>query len=191
MTHALAKHYGRWIAGWRWAHDEGDFDGGPVGNWCRPQNSVTTPDEIHDRVTAALREWREWLEELAARFEAYPLDLAGIDDQRILWDRTARNLILHVTDRTGCGSGWYSHCHQVLSWFLSRWGVPADAAEHLVEQAIGGRFKLDRPRPGAGRGHRRTHRGRRTARRGRPGRPVAAARPPEALARRAGHCAVA
>lgn len=141
MTHALAEHYGRWAAGWRWAHDEGDFDGGPVGNWCRPRYSVTTPDETLDRVTAALCEWREWLESLAARFEAYPLDLAGIDDQRILWDRTARNLILHVTDRTGCGSGWYAHCHQVLGWFLSRWGVPADEAERLVERAIGGRFE--------------------------------------------------
>ncbi|MFE9499369.1 Fic family protein [Streptomyces collinus] len=141
MTHALAEHYGRWVAGWRWAHDEGDFDAGPVGNWCRAQDSVTTTDETLDRVTAALCEWREWLESLAARFEAYPLDLAGIDDQRILWDRTARNLILHVTDRTGCGSGWYAHCHQVLSWFLSRWGVPADDAERLVEQAIGGRFE--------------------------------------------------
>ncbi|WP_234350754.1 hypothetical protein [Streptomyces sp. JHA19] len=55
---------------------------------------------------AALREWREWLEWLAAWFEEYPLDLAATDDQRILWDRTARTLILHVTDRTGCGSGW-------------------------------------------------------------------------------------
>ncbi|MER5296871.1 Fic family protein [Streptomyces pharetrae] len=141
MTHALAEHYGRWAAGWRWAHDEGDFDGGPVGSWLCPQASVTTPDETLDRVTAALREWREWLESLADRFEAYPLDLAGIDDQRILWDRTARHLILHVTDRTGCGSGWYGHCHQVLSWFLNRWDVPAHDAEHLVEQAIGGRFE--------------------------------------------------
>ncbi|MEU6533358.1 Fic family protein [Streptomyces sp. NPDC046928] len=141
MTQALAEYYGRWVVGWRWAHGEGDFDGGPVGSWCSPLHSVTTPDETLDRVTAALREWREWLERLAAWFEAYPLDLAGIDDHRILWDRTARTLILHVTDRTGCGSGWYGHCHQVLSWFLSRWGVPADDAAHLVEQAIGGRFK--------------------------------------------------
>ncbi|MGW7660773.1 Fic family protein [Streptomyces sp. NPDC054756] len=141
MTWALAEHYGRWVVGWRWAHDEGDFGGGPVGSWFSPLHSVTTPDETLDRVTAALREWREWLERLAAWFEAYPLDLAGIDDQRILWDRTARTLILHVTDRTGCGSGWYGHCHQVLSWFLSRWGVPPDGAAHLVEQAIGGRFK--------------------------------------------------
>ncbi|WP_316755949.1 hypothetical protein [Streptomyces herbicida] len=141
MTYALTEHYGRWVTGWRWAHDEGDFDGGPVGSWCCAQHSVTTVDETLDRVTAGLREWREWLESLAARFEAYPLDLAGIDDQRILWDRTARHLILHVTDRTGCGSGWYGHCHQVLEWFLSRWGVGADDAEHLVARAIGGRFE--------------------------------------------------
>jgi hypothetical protein len=88
------------------AHDEGDFDGGPVGSWCCPEDSVTTPDETLDRVIAALREWREWLESLTAWFEEYPLDLAATDDQRILWDRTARTLILHVTDRTGCGSGW-------------------------------------------------------------------------------------
>ncbi|MGW3150450.1 Fic family protein [Streptomyces sp. NPDC001177] len=141
MTYALTEHYGRWVTGWRWAHDEGDFDGGPVGSWCCAQPSVTTVDETLDRVTAGLREWREWLESLAARFEAYPLDLAGIDDQRILWDRTAHHLILHVTDRTGCGSGWYGHCHQVLEWFLSRWGVGADDAEHLVARAIGGRFE--------------------------------------------------
>ncbi|MFF8596977.1 cell filamentation protein Fic [Streptomyces sp. NPDC015220] len=141
MTCALAEHYGRWVIGWRWAHDEGDFDGGPVGSWSRARYSVTTADETLDRVTAALCEWREWLESLAAWFDAYPLDVAGIDDQRILWDRTARNLILHVTDRTGCGSAWYGHCHQVLAWFLNSRGVADDEAWHLVEHAVGGRFK--------------------------------------------------
>ncbi|MFE1383539.1 cell filamentation protein Fic [Streptomyces sp. NPDC058740] len=140
MSHVLAEHYGRWTVGWRWAHDEGDFDGGPVGNWCCPRDSITTPQETLARVVAALCEWREWLESLARWFDAYPLDLAGIDDQRILWERAARNLILQVTDRTGCGSGWHGHCHQVLTWFLSRWGVAPDLAQELVEQAIGGRF---------------------------------------------------
>ncbi|MER7224073.1 hypothetical protein [Streptomyces rubradiris] len=32
MSHALADHYGRWTVGWRWTHDEGDFDGGPEPN---------------------------------------------------------------------------------------------------------------------------------------------------------------
>ncbi|MEV5378932.1 hypothetical protein AB0L26_23595 [Streptomyces nondiastaticus] len=78
---------------------------------------------------------------LAGWFEAYPLELAAVEDQQILWERAARNLILQVIDRTGCGSGWYGHCRQVLTWFLSRWGVAPDVAEELVEQAIGGRFR--------------------------------------------------
>ncbi|MDT0469643.1 Fic family protein [Streptomyces gibsoniae] len=141
MSHALAEHYGRWTVGWRWAHDEGDFDGGPVGNWCCPRDSITTPEETLARVIAALCEWREWLESLARWFEAYPIDLADVDDQRILWERAARNLILQVTDRTGCGSGWHGHCRQVLTWFLSRWGVAPDLAQQWVDQAIGGRFE--------------------------------------------------
>ncbi|MEU6773672.1 Fic family protein [Streptomyces sp. NPDC046759] len=141
MSHALVEHYGRWTVGWRWAHDEGDFDGGPVGNWCCPRDSITTPAETLARVVAALCEWREWLESLARWFEAYPLDLTDVEDQRILWDRAARNLILQVTDRTGCGSGWHGHCRQVLSWFLSHWGVAPDLARELVDEAIGGRFE--------------------------------------------------
>ncbi|MFI0813844.1 Fic family protein [Streptomyces echinatus] len=141
MSHALAEHYGRWTVGWRWAHDEGDFDGGPVGNWCCPRDSITAPEETLARVVAALCEWREWLESLAGWFDAYPLDLTEVEDQRILWERAARNLILQVTDRTGCGSGWYGHCHQVLTWFLSHWGVASEVAEELVDEAIGGRFE--------------------------------------------------
>ncbi|MFD8388568.1 Fic family protein [Streptomyces sp. NPDC059680] len=140
MSHALAEHYGRWTVGWRWSHDEGDFDGGPVGNWCCPRDSITIPEETLDRVVAALCEWRGWLESLARWFEAYPLDLTDVEEQRILWERAARNLILQVTDRTGCGSGWYGHCHQVLSWFLSHWGVAPGLAGELVDEAIGGRF---------------------------------------------------
>ncbi|MFF4104736.1 Fic family protein [Streptomyces sp. NPDC001903] len=141
MSHALVERYGRWAVGWRWAHDEGDFDGGPVGNWCCPRDSITTPEETLDRVVAALCEWREWLESLAGWFEAYPLEVAEVEEQRILWDRSARSIILQVTDRTGCGSGWYGHCRQVLTWFLSRTGVDPDAARDLVDAAIGGRFR--------------------------------------------------
>ncbi|MEU8943404.1 Fic family protein [Streptomyces goshikiensis] len=140
MSYALVQQYGRWTIGWRWSHDEGDFDGGPVGNWCCPRDSITTPEETLARVEAALCEWRAWLECLAGWFEAYPLDLTDIEDQRILWERAARNLILQVVDRTGCGSGWHGHCHQVLTWFLDRWGVAPDAARGLIDEAIGGRF---------------------------------------------------
>ncbi|MFD1832497.1 Fic family protein [Streptomyces desertarenae] len=141
MSHALLQRYGRWAVGWRWAHDEGDFDGGPVGSWCCPRDSITTPTETLARVVAALCEWRGWLESLARWFEAYPLELAGVEDQRILWERAARNLILQVVDRTGCGSGWYGHCRQVLTWFLGRWGAAPGVAQGLVDEAIGGRFR--------------------------------------------------
>lgn len=141
MSHALVEHYGRWAVGWRWSRGEGDFDGGPVGHWCCMRDSITTPQETLTRVATALCEWREWLESLAGWFEAYPLELDAVDDQRILWERAARNLVLHVVDRTGCDSGWYGHCEQVLTWFLSRWGVAPDTADELVKQAIGGRFE--------------------------------------------------
>jgi len=140
MSYALVERYGRWAVGWRWARDEGDFDGGPVASWCCPRHSITTAEETLARVVAALCEWRGWLESLAGWFEAYPLELAAVEDQRILWERAARNLILRVVDRTGCGSAWYGHASQVLTWFLDRWHVAPDVAQDLVAQAIGGRF---------------------------------------------------
>ncbi|MGW2082551.1 Fic family protein [Streptomyces sp. NPDC001939] len=141
MSHALVERFGRWAVGWRWAHGEGDFDGGPIGSWCCPRDSMTTPEETLARVVAALCEWRGWLESLAEWFEAYPLDLTTASDQQILWERAARNLIRQVVDRTGCDSGWHGHCDQVLTWFLSRWGVAPDIAQGLVDRAIGGRFE--------------------------------------------------
>ncbi|GAA2254001.1 Fic family protein [Streptomyces indiaensis] len=92
-------------------------------------------------MVAALCEWRAWLESLAGWIEAYPLNLGTVEDDRLLWERAARNLILQVTDRTGCGSGWHGHCGQVLTWFLDRWDVAPDVAQELVGHAIGGRFE--------------------------------------------------
>ncbi|WMD06178.1 hypothetical protein [Streptomyces sp. FXY-T5] len=91
-------------------------------------------------MVASPRERRAWLESLAGWIDAYPLDLETVEDDRLLRDRAARNLILQVTDRTGCGSGWHGHSHQVLTRFLDHWAVAPDVAEELVEQAIGGRF---------------------------------------------------
>ncbi|QNP68720.1 Fic family protein [Streptomyces roseirectus] len=140
MTWALREEYGRWVAGWRWALDEGDFDGGPVGSWCCAAHSMTSPDETLQRVVAGVVEWREWLESLAGWFEAYPLDPGDVEEQRVLWECAVRKLILHVVDRTGAGSGWHGHCRQVLRWFLGRWGVPPALARELVDDAVGGRF---------------------------------------------------
>ncbi|MFG1694539.1 hypothetical protein [Nonomuraea sp. NPDC049309] len=56
MSYALVARYGRWVLGRRWSHDEGDFDGGPVGAWCCPGHSIGTPEETIARVAEALCE---------------------------------------------------------------------------------------------------------------------------------------
>jgi hypothetical protein len=141
VTYALVQHYGRWVIGWQWGIGESEFDGGPVAGWCHASHSIRDdPDETLAAVAEAVREWRDWLENLAWRFEAYPLRLDDIDDQRILWERTASALILQVGDRTEGASGWYGHCRQVLTWYLTRWGIPQPRAAHLVQEAVGGRF---------------------------------------------------
>ncbi|MFF7444720.1 MULTISPECIES: hypothetical protein [unclassified Streptomyces] len=141
MTEELVARYGRWSTGWRWAHDEGDLGGGPVGGWCCTLHSITTPGETLARVAASLCEWRDWLEYLSRRFDAYPLTASDPESRRDAWERATQHLILQVLDRTGSGDAWYSHCRQVLTWFLTRWEVHPQTAETLVEEAIGGRFE--------------------------------------------------
>ncbi|MGI5241710.1 hypothetical protein [Dactylosporangium sp. CA-139066] len=46
-----------------------------------------------------------------------------------------------VVERTGAESGWYTHCEQVLGWFLSAAAIPADRHATLIDAAIGGRFE--------------------------------------------------
>jgi hypothetical protein len=140
MTRALVDRYGRWVLGWRWVLDEGDIGGGPVGSWCCPNHSITTPEESLGRVTAALIEWREWLEDLAKRFDRFPLDALPAEDRHLAWQRATVHLVTHVVDRTAAGDAWYGHCELILTWFLTRWGVPPESARELVKEAVGGQF---------------------------------------------------
>lgn len=141
LTQALIEHYGPWVAGWRWAHDEGDIGGGPITAWCCPRDSMTTLDGTLAKVAAALTEWRGWIEELAGQFERFSLAELPAQDRSSAWERGASHLVTAVVERTGAGDAWYMHCEQVLSWFLERWRIPAGRAESLVSKAIGGRFE--------------------------------------------------
>ena len=116
LTERLAGRYGQWALGWRWAHDEGEIGGGPVWAWCCATHSVTTPEQTLARVTAALLEWRRWLEELAGAFDRHTLD-----GDRLAWEQGVARLVTMVVDRTRAGDAWYEHCLQVLQWFLARW----------------------------------------------------------------------
>jgi hypothetical protein len=139
MDAAMVERFGLWASGWRWAMESGDVGGGPVRPWCCPLHSVTTPAETLARVAAALVDWREWLEELAARFDRFlplPPD-APLD----VWERAVAHLVTVVVERTDADDAWYEHCAQVLEWFLTAAGVPGDNHRALVEAAIGGQFE--------------------------------------------------
>jgi hypothetical protein len=140
MTLAMVERWGQWVTGWRWARDEGDFGGGPIHSWCCSRDSITSAEESLTCVGDALVEWRLWIEELAECFEQYPLTRLADPGDRVLWERGAVHLVHAVVERTGAGDAWYRHCAQVLTWFLARWGVGAEQAQHLVGEAIGGRF---------------------------------------------------
>jgi hypothetical protein len=140
MAKAVVERFGYWACGWRWAMDEGDFGGGPVSSWCCAMHSIAEPELTLERVVDALVEWRHWLEELAEQFDRYPLAGSPDPDAVAFWERGAVHLVHRVVDRTGAGDAWYRHCGQVLTWFLSRWGVAEERAGRLVAEAIGGRF---------------------------------------------------
>jgi len=142
MSAALVERYGRWACGWRWAMAEGDIGGGPIGAWCCPRDSMSTPDATLGVVAASLVEWRSWLEDLNERFARFlPLPPGAGDDAVLdIWERAVAQLVTVVVDRTGAESGWHGHCGQVLGWFLTAAGVPAEQHKALIGDAIGGRF---------------------------------------------------
>ncbi|MGW2375399.1 hypothetical protein [Kitasatospora sp. NPDC001683] len=139
LTRALVERFGRWVIGWRWAHPGGWISSGAVSAPCCPRESLAVPEAL-DRVATALCEWRAWLEDLAESFDRYPLDSVPAGERPRLWERAAVQLVTLVVERTRADDAWHVHCEQVLTWFLTHCGVPASAAEVLVEEAIGGRF---------------------------------------------------
>lgn len=141
VTALLAARYGRWTCGWHWSVGEGG-GGGIVTHWCCTSHSVGEPAATAAEVVASLLEWRDWLEELAERFEQLtPPDGAAAEDRSSHLERAATRLVTVVMDRTGAECGWYGLCRTVLTWFLSSTGMGAEDAKGAVDSAIGGRFK--------------------------------------------------
>ncbi|WP_079177696.1 hypothetical protein [Streptomyces mangrovisoli] len=141
VTVVLAARYGRWACGWDWGIGEGG-GGGVVASWCCDSHSVGEPADTAARVVASLREWRDWIEELADRFAALaPPSDASPEDRSWHLERAATRLVTVVVDRTGAEAGWYRTCRLVLIWFLTSAGLTPDEARTAAESAIDGRFK--------------------------------------------------
>lgn len=138
VTLLLASRYGRWIGGWDWS----THNGGPVTAWCCDAHSVTEAEETAARVVASLLEWRDWLEDLAERFEQLaPAPDADAEERSWHVERAVTRLVTRVVDRTQADSAWYGLCDTTLTWYLSSTGMEPEQAKKAVEAAIGGRFK--------------------------------------------------
>ncbi|MEV6964011.1 hypothetical protein AB0M47_02770 [Hamadaea sp. NPDC051192] len=137
VSAGLVERYGRWAVGWRWSLGEGDLDGGPVGSWCCFGHSVTTPEATATAISAALVEWRGWLDDVAERFDRFlPLPADDFDG----WERAVAHLVTVVGDSTHYESGWYRCCMTVLGWFLDAAGIESTRRAELLEHAVAGRF---------------------------------------------------
>jgi hypothetical protein len=137
VTAGLVDRYGRWAVGWRWSVGEGGLDGGPVGSWCCYPHSVTTPEATAATIAAAVVEWYDWLDDLAARFDRFlPLPASDLDG----WERAVAHLVTAVGDRTQYESGWYGCCRTALGWFLEAAGIAVTRRDELLEHATAGRF---------------------------------------------------
>ena len=138
VTVLLASRYGRWACGWVWS----THNGGPVEAWCCDAHSVGEAQQTAARIVASLLEWRDWLEDMAERFEQLaPLPGANAEERRWHVERAVTRLVTTVVDRTQADSSWYGLCSLTLTWFLSSTGMGPDEAQKAVDAAIGGRFK--------------------------------------------------
>ncbi|THA77063.1 hypothetical protein E6R60_10900 [Streptomyces sp. A0642] len=122
--------------------DRSVHNGGPVEAWCCESHSVTDAHETAERVVACLLEWRDWLEDMAERFEQLaPHPDADAEDRSWHLERAVTRLVTAVVNSTHAESSWYGLCETTLTWFLTSTGLRSEEAQKAVEAAIGGRFK--------------------------------------------------
>lgn len=135
ISRSLVERFGPWAVGWNYSLQG---EGGPVSSWCRPRDSVITPERNLDRIAACLCERRAWLEELTELFEHHPLE--G-NDRKYVWERTVVLIASRVVERTDAVEAWHLHCSSALSWHLSQCGVPMDVVEEWMEEVIEEHFE--------------------------------------------------
>lgn len=136
---AWIAEYGSWAAGWRWGASE-PGSGGPVHAYCCATHSLRDPDRSADVVVAALCEWRQWLEALAARFTDIRRENENIDVAEAT-DRAAARLLSEIVERTDASDAWYGTFETVMGWCLEPLVADDRERARLIQDAIGGRFE--------------------------------------------------
>ncbi|GAB3974196.1 hypothetical protein [Plantactinospora veratri] len=138
VSTALADRYGSWAYRWYWGPGEGERLGWII-------DRIPPPVEAPVFVADTLLVWRRWLESLAERFDRFlplldPAEAAGAGDIVAAWEAAIAHLMTTTVAPTVDNDGWPGWCRQVLRWFLTATGVPAEHAEALVDGAVDDRF---------------------------------------------------
>jgi hypothetical protein len=143
IDRALLAEYGAWVAGWRWSTSEPGC-GGPVRSWCCGRDSLLRADDVDptasiERVAAAVVEWRGFLGELAALFDAIDDATAGLVLDAVA-ERAAARLLPLVVERTDASDAWYATFATFLTWYLQRRGVHASDVPSAIGRVASGHF---------------------------------------------------
>lgn len=136
LARQLVAEHGAWVAGWTWSTSEG----GPVHAWCCPAHSLPAKGRdaaAVERVVAAVREWRAFLERVATHVVELQAETADLSIAEGV-ERAAAHLLPLVIEHTGHEDAWYATFVLVVSWYLDASGH--DPSRALVSEAVSGRF---------------------------------------------------
>ncbi|MDG4800978.1 hypothetical protein [Micromonospora sp. WMMD980] len=132
MTDALMDHYGPWAYGWHW---------GPRSLWHYFSQIITSGPETLARVAAAIVDRRQWLEEVAERFDRLlptlrEAALAGPDEALAAWETAFGELLTAGSAWAEDPDCWLGPSSRLLTWLLTAAGLPVARSVALVDEAL-------------------------------------------------------
>ncbi|GAA1626320.1 hypothetical protein ACFQY4_13920 [Catellatospora bangladeshensis] len=122
ISRLLVAAFGIWAREWCWSPSPGSWHGGRVAAWCCTKHSVASAEENQACVSASLLDWRDWLEELAERFDRLlPDPNLAPTDLLVAWEAAIADLA-HAASGRMARDGWYGYFTWALCWLRSRPG---------------------------------------------------------------------
>ncbi|MHC5902666.1 hypothetical protein ACVNF4_01920 [Streptomyces sp. S6] len=139
ISEGLGRCFGDWAYWAVDAFDESPYSGSVIRDI--PTRSGD-PEQMAQRYTSVLLQWRGWLEELAAAFaSSAPPPGADEDEIRRTRAHAVAPLVTLVVERTGAGELWRAPCADAIAWYLESTGMPADKAEELADEVVDSEFE--------------------------------------------------